>query len=84
MFIAGLQILFRKSESLKKVQSGFILIDRIAIRMHSFSSELHIPWDAGVVEYASALEIIIGEIAAKIDPTQVNIIYLYLKLINLI
>uniref|UniRef100_A0A1I7VWA5 BPI2 domain-containing protein n=1 Tax=Loa loa TaxID=7209 RepID=A0A1I7VWA5_LOALO len=74
VFIAGLQIIFRKSESLQTVQEGLLSIDRFAVRMNSFSSEVHIPWDAGAVEYACAWEIIIGEIAAKIDPTQVNII----------
>ncbi|KAM3727455.1 Bridge-like lipid transfer protein family member [Dirofilaria immitis] len=70
VFIAGLQVLFRKSESFKKVQDGLLSIDQIAIRVNSFSSELNIPWNAGVVEYACAWEIIIGEIIAKIDPTQ--------------
>uniref|UniRef100_A0A0R3RZ28 FSA_C domain-containing protein n=1 Tax=Elaeophora elaphi TaxID=1147741 RepID=A0A0R3RZ28_9BILA len=70
VFISGLQILFRKSESFKKVTDGLLSIDRIALRVNSFSSELNIPWDAGAVEYACAWEIIIGEIAVKIDPTQ--------------
>lgn len=48
-------------------------MNQIAIRMNSFSSELHIPWDAGAVDYACAWEVIIGEIATKINPAQVNI-----------
>uniref|UniRef100_A0A915PW87 Bridge-like lipid transfer protein family member 1 N-terminal domain-containing protein n=1 Tax=Setaria digitata TaxID=48799 RepID=A0A915PW87_9BILA len=75
MLVAGFQIIFQKSESFKEVQNGLLSIDQIAIRMDSFSSELNIPWNAGSVQYASALEIIIGEMISKIDPTQVKKIY---------
>ncbi|VIO89935.1 Uncharacterized protein BM_BM1560 [Brugia malayi] len=70
IFISGLQIFFRKSESIRNVQDGHLSIDQIAIRMNAFSSELNIPWDAGAVEYACGWEIIIGQIVTKIDPIQ--------------
>lgn len=72
MLVAGLKILFRDSDSFKEVQGGCLSVDRVAVRMESFSSELHIPWDAVAVEYACAWEIIVGEIAAKFDPTHVS------------
>ncbi|VDN44260.1 unnamed protein product [Gongylonema pulchrum] len=71
VFIAGSKAYFNKSESLSGVREGFIDIDKIAVRVDCFSSELGIPWDATSVEYAFALEIIIGEIVARVDPTQV-------------
>ncbi|VDK84813.1 unnamed protein product [Onchocerca ochengi] len=70
IIIAGLQIFSQESESFKKIQNCLLSIDQIAIRLNSFSSELNIPWNASVVEYACAWEIIISEIIIKIDPIE--------------
>uniref|UniRef100_A0A914RZA9 Bridge-like lipid transfer protein family member 1 N-terminal domain-containing protein n=1 Tax=Parascaris equorum TaxID=6256 RepID=A0A914RZA9_PAREQ len=50
---------------------GIIALKTFSFRGHAFFSEIDIPWDAGSVEYAWLMEILIGTINGKIHPTQV-------------
>uniref|UniRef100_F1KPJ4 Bridge-like lipid transfer protein family member 1 C-terminal domain-containing protein n=1 Tax=Ascaris suum TaxID=6253 RepID=F1KPJ4_ASCSU len=67
-------VCFEPSQSSICNSEGIIALKTLSFRGHAFFSEIDVPWDAGSVEYAWLMEILIGTISGKIHPTQLVVL----------
>uniref|UniRef100_A0A9J2P2Q7 Bridge-like lipid transfer protein family member 1 C-terminal domain-containing protein n=1 Tax=Ascaris lumbricoides TaxID=6252 RepID=A0A9J2P2Q7_ASCLU len=78
----GGAMFFERSRSFPSATEGFLTADSLSFRGHALLSEDGISWDAGSIEYAWIVEVIIGNIVGKLHPTQVVMLFQFLETVH--
>uniref|UniRef100_A0A915A4B7 Bridge-like lipid transfer protein family member 1 N-terminal domain-containing protein n=3 Tax=Parascaris univalens TaxID=6257 RepID=A0A915A4B7_PARUN len=78
----GGAMFFERSRSFPSATEGFLTVDSLSFRGHALLSEDGISWDAGAIEYAWIVEVIIGNVVGKLHPTQAVMLFQFLETVH--
>ncbi|KAE9555244.1 hypothetical protein FO519_001495 [Halicephalobus sp. NKZ332] len=70
VFVGPVAGYFYPSESFDDVKEGIVSLSAFQFRGHGLYSDVEVPWEVEIVEYAWLMEIIVGKISARIHPVQ--------------
>ena len=70
--IGATVVYFPPSTTLPGAKDGWLTLSALQFRGHGLYSDVEVPWDVEIVEYAWLMEILLGNLRAKIHPGHVS------------